>query len=649
MMVRRFGRALARLAAWRALAGFAAAPSRKVRREVRCGLAGFLFVSVAACSSSPPTPPQETPAPGVARVTVEVGSLLLENPGVTEQLTAQALDADGNPVAATVLWESSEPGVVGVAADGTAEGVNVGSALVRARVGEVVSGPVLVSVGALAEDVVRIDSDKIVAEPVFPDGVSPFDVGSSYTVVLREVSPTVGRRWFSKTAAGFPVMGEITSFREVAEGTEVTLEIVPIGSIFRELKVDETLELASEELEVSEEVAANYHVERQGDGYAFTPKSAASVLPQAFDLGPFRCDGNAPPTTLSLGTPGFTLNTGNPTFRFVFDAPIPFVNPGRALFLFTASPRLSVTSGSHRINTNFNNLDVACKIRNGVRQPFSAFGFTFNAALTPGITVGGSYGAGSRTFSARLNATSNVRVGFDCRPPGGCSSLTRANAASAQGQVSLGGLGDLGTTIRDFRAGVFADVLLSVDIPFASLDLFGFRDGYEMTFDLASLQTQATTENPADYQIRKYARVDPFAAVESFVEFLLGEDAAESLGLEPIEFNQLAAQSPRILVASSAGSAPRRTVTVQLDPNRLNFFGTVGSFGLVYNVRGVELVEVRGFGRQTTVRTVGSVVARDGQTRFDFALPADIDTNDLYAAVVPQVMSELPMGTRRVQ
>ncbi len=612
-----------------------------------CWSSLFATLALSACQSGPPTEPPSSAS--AERVVVPEGSLLLENIGALQTLTAQTLDAEGNPVEGSIVWESSNPAVVSVDQAGNAKGHAVGSALLRARSGDAVSAPILASVGSLAETVVRIESSKIVAEPVFPVGVSPFDVGKTYTVILQDVSPTVGKLWFSKTSTGFPVMGEIVSSRSVATGTEVTLEIVPMATIFSALKVYETLELVSEEVTVSEDVKRAYNVQRARDGtFTFTPKTRNSVLPQAFDIGPFRCNGDTPPTTFDLGTPSFTLNTGSPTFRFVFDLPVPFVTAGRASFLFTASPQLTVSSGNHRINTNFNGLDVACKIRNGVTQTFSALGFSFEATLTPGLTLGGSYGAGSRTFSARARTSGAVRLGFDCRPPAGCTNLTRAGNLTAQGNVSLGSLGTLATTIRDLKAGVFADVLLSVRVPFGKLDLFEVREGYEMTFDLASVTTQIADNNPADYQLRKYYRVDPFTAVKSFVELLLGSDAADSLGLEPLEFNELAAQSPLVLSASIGGSTLLRTVDVLLDDERDEFFSTISPFGLGYNIQSVQLIEVQGIGRQRTLRTVSSVSPRDSQLSFQFRLPRDVNANNLYVAIVPNVLSELPLGIRRV-
>lgn len=615
----------------------------------------LLFIT--ACQSTPtPTPNEPTPTPqpsAVTSVSVAEGSVLLENIGSSQKLTVKVLDDKGNPVNTSVTWESSKPEIVKVNADGTAEGLAVGSAVLRAKVGDKVSGPVLASVGALADGVVRIESEKIVSAPVFAEGATPFDVGTQYSVVLKDVSPSAGKLWFSKTADGFPVMGKVISSEPVADGVKVSLEIVPIGEIFKDLKVDETLELASQEIEVSEEIRANYTIEKIADGsYNFTPKSKDSVLAPAFDIGPWKCSGTMPPTTVTLGIPSFNLNTGNPTFEFTFAVPIPFVSAGSAKFLFTANPRLTVTSGTHTINANFNNLNLSCKFKNGVKQSFSAFGFNFNASLTPGITVGGSYGAGTRTFSARIDARSTIRLGFECRPPNGCTNLTQGNSGQVQGQVTLGGLGNLVGTIRDFKAGVFADVLLNVEIPLVSLDVFEFREGYEMTFDLVSLQRQISESNPADYQLRKYLRVDPFVAVKSFVSFLLGSSTANSLGLNPIEFNQLSVQSPLITAATLTLNTTtlQRNVSVTLDPNRVNFFGLASPFGLLYNVQKVRLIEVDA--NNVPIRTVREVTATSGQTNFTLNVPflqPQVNTDRLHVTIVPVILQDIPVGTRDVQ
>lgn len=605
-------------------------------------LALGIAVGLAACGNQPS-------GPQVAKVVITTHSVLLENVGATQRLSAQALDNQGNPVAASITWESSKPANISVDPQGVAKGVAVGSSQLRAVVGNVKSAPLIAAVGALASNVVRIPDAKVVSGSAFANGCGPFEVGCQYTAVLKEVSPTAGTLWFSKAPDGSPVQGKVISSQPVAEGIQVTFEVVPIGDIFGDLKVDEEVELPSEELVVSEALRANYNVQHLGDGsYQFTPKAGAlGVGPLDFENSFLKCTGNMPQSTLTFGQPSFTLNLGNPRIAFSFEAPIPFVRPGFVRFLFTASPSVRINSGTHTINSNFNNQSLRCTFKNGISQPFQLLGFGFTAKLVPGITVGGSFGAGSRSFSARLNASSNVRLGFECRPPAGCTNLTQGNAGSVQGVVTLSGLGNLGSTIRDLRAGAFANVSISADAPvIGSLGLFNFTEGYSMDFDLAPLATQINDNNPAGYLLSRSLRIDPFAAIKSLVNFLLGSGAANSLGLNPITLNLASVQSPLIQSATASSSSSGTTVSVSLDPNRINFFGTVAPFGLLYNVQKVQLIRKEANGTLTDVR---EQTASSGQTTFTLNLSTGESVANLYATVVPVVLSEIPVATVKVQ
>lgn len=619
----------------------------KSTNPVLAGLVLGLAMVLAACGNQPGSNPG---GPQVAKVVITTHAVLLENVGATQQLSAQAFDNRGNPVAANISWESSKPANISIDAQGVAKGAAVGSSQLRAVVGGVKSAPLVAAVGALANGVVRIPDAKVVSGPAFGNGCGPFEVGCQYTAVLKEVSPTAGTLWFSKAPDGSPVQGKVVSSQPVAEGIQVTFEVVPIGDIFKDLKVDEVVDLPSDELEVSEALRANYNVEPLGDGsYQFTPKAGAlGVRPLDFENGFLRCRGSLPQSTITFGQPSFTLNLGNPRLAFSFEAPIPFVTAGFVRFLFTANPSVRINSGTHTINANFNNQSLRCTFKNGISQPFQLLGFGFTAKLVPGLSVGGSFGAGSRSFSARVNASSNVRLGFECRPPAGCSTLTQGNAGSVQGVVTLSGLGNLASTIRDLQAGAFANVSISADAPvIGSLELFNFAEGYSMDFDLAPLETQISDNNPANYALSRSLQIDPFAAIKSLVSFLLGSGAGNSLRLDPIRLNLASVQSPLIQSVTADSSISGTTVTVRLDPNRVNFFGTVAPFGLLYNVQKVQLIRRETNGTLTLVqeRTPSS----SGQTTFNFSLLTGTSLANLYVTVVPVVLSEIPLGTAKVQ
>lgn len=127
----------------------------------------------------------EVPAPA----TVEVGDAL--------QLSATALDADGNPVAdAPITWRAADPTVT-VSATGLVTGVSVGTGRVQARNGSLGSNLVTITVIARADTLILVgDSIRSVAADVTTSG--------DLVTALRTFSPDapVGSR---------PVIYAITS------------------------------------------------------------------------------------------------------------------------------------------------------------------------------------------------------------------------------------------------------------------------------------------------------------------------------------------------------------------------------------------------------------------------------------------------------
>lgn len=115
--------------------------------------------------------------------------------------------------------------------------------------------------------------------------------------------------------------------------------------------------MENQEASFSEETKAVYTIERVSAGnYRFTPKSNVNLLdPAAFTVGSFLCDVAFPTTAITLSRPSFNLSTGNPQVQFIFD-PL----AGRVRFFFSANPSLTINSGNQIINSNFDNVSLAC-------------------------------------------------------------------------------------------------------------------------------------------------------------------------------------------------------------------------------------------------------------------------------------------------
>lgn len=506
------------------------------------GLLALLF-GLAACGGSPMPAPGPGPGPGpgpsptVSRIVLAQDDVLLENVGVSERLSARLLDAQGREVTGAVTWQVEKGAVASVAADGTVTGRSVGSTIVRATANGLTSAPIVVAVADLKDSVTRVPNERVVSPPVFASGAAPFQLGSRYTVVMRDVSPTAGRLWFSKAADGTPIQGQVVSSRPVANGVEVTLEVVPLGDVFDKLVVNESFELSSEDVTIPEATAAHFGVQRQSNGdLVLTPNKAPSgdkVGALAFNAGPFRCTGSDIEGKILLGSPSFRFNFGRPKVEVEVVIDSNFIdgqNTSKARFLFTANPSLRMSSGNHTLVADLNNVEVKCKLREGFEQavPTGIPLVNLEANLIPGIELGGSYGAGRRSFEARLYASANVRFGFDCRAStGSCQNLSTGVNGTVQGNVILGETGTLGENIRDLKIGVFGDVKITGTAPLVGdIDLGSMREGYLMEYDLAPLANQIADNNPAGYTLRHYQVIDPFTSMRNLVSFLLGRGDA---------------------------------------------------------------------------------------------------------------------------
>src|SRR6185503_8098820 len=135
------------------------------------------------------------------------------------ELTAVALDADGNQVAATFTWSSSTPDQVAVDEHGTVTAVSeLGSATITAETGGVRSDPAVVATVALHPGTLVVTDDQVVeaGEPFTPDGAAPEEV-AQMDVRLRGVDPPAAGTIV--VSADSAVGGQVVSAEE--DGGEV--------------------------------------------------------------------------------------------------------------------------------------------------------------------------------------------------------------------------------------------------------------------------------------------------------------------------------------------------------------------------------------------------------------------------------------------
>lgn len=237
-------------------------------RAFLIGVVTLLF-SLAGCAQRPPDL-------GIQQIVVTHGSLLFTGQGQSQQLSAVALDAQGQIVAVEVQWSSSRPETVSVDAAGKANArSDLGSSQIVASVGEVRSAPVLAVVAQVNEGVVLLTDAQIISEatPLTPEAVP--EIGVQYRVTLKDVAaPAVGTTLMGTGEK--PLAGRVLSTAATGEGLEVVLELVPPDALFSNVKISEVISLDNAETTPVPEV---------GQSSAIAPQDTEQ-------LGPFTCEVN---------------------------------------------------------------------------------------------------------------------------------------------------------------------------------------------------------------------------------------------------------------------------------------------------------------------------------------------------------------------
>ncbi|NJK45337.1 MAG: hypothetical protein HC933_14645 [Pleurocapsa sp. SU_196_0] len=126
-----------------------------------------LLLAIACTQTPSPQPPAPPPPPppdanAIVRLEVSPAALLMTTETEKRQLTVRALNAAGQDVNAAITWTSSRPEQVSVSGSGELEArVGLGASQIVARVGDVKSAPVLVSVAQPAAGVTLLQDAQV--------------------------------------------------------------------------------------------------------------------------------------------------------------------------------------------------------------------------------------------------------------------------------------------------------------------------------------------------------------------------------------------------------------------------------------------------------------------------------------------------------
>lgn len=601
------------------------------------GLALFSLL-LASCTGKPEVGP-------AVRITIEPSARLFAKAGETAQLRAQAYDATGEPVAASITWRSSRPETIAVDPTGllTAR-VDNGSTQIVAEGGGVAAVPVLAVVTPLPPGSILLKDAQILGDPVASDPTAKPSVANTYRVVLSGVpAPAVGALVVNTESK--PVAGRVVSASPEGDRTTVTLKLVPGRELFPQLKLSETFDLTKAELVLNPALAATYDIARHGNTLTLTPKDASArsstgegkrqaLTSNEIALGPFTCE----PSLTGLNRLPILLS--NPpvlslTQSFAFDV------------VFTAErglERLALHGGvgasydgSVTVSLAFEGA-LPCELEIGaIRIPIGGPLSLLVGGLIPlkiGFEIGGRLTIASVSVGAKAQASAEAELGIACAGGGPCQ-LVRSLTGTAEAKpvFTLPSLGDLR---YEPQFSVFGKAELAIGNPLLRALRFAAVEaqmGPKLEGSFAPWRAQIeATDYASTYGLAFESRVGVGSDLGGALE-LLGLDRIDAVELRG---SVALASSPVGTVSAnvtSFASGDTVDVTVNLDPAKVNFFPVLGP----YNVKEIVLVKRVASGEP---RTLARVPASSGQSvfRVSFRATESGQITELYAFVTTTIL-----------
>lgn len=572
-----------------------------------------------------------TPAAPVARVEIISDSAWLPGNGQTRQLAAQAYDAAGNPVSATISWTSSRTSQVAVDASGRLTSqVAAGSAQITAQAGGVSSAPLLAYVASPAAGVVLVDDASIVGQPVETDPAATPNLANTYQVTLSGIAPpAVGTLLLGRGDKS--LAGKVTAVTTTGAQTVATLQLVPLPELFADLKIEEILDLSRAEVLIPADVEAQFNVARNGNTWSFTPKATRTTQrarPQAVtgtharDILPFRsCDvgleGYDELSNLPIGleppTFGITLS---PSLDVRYDR-----LSGLTRFVVSAEPKVTMGATLQASVPIKGALECSLQLF-ALRLPIGGPLAFFIGGMVP-VGVGFELEATVTLATFKIGAQSEIgtklSAGWNC--PGPTCEFVRSIEDST---ATLTPVFDAPNPVEDARLE-------------SKLNLFGYLEAELGNPFLRSLRFKAFEERlgakfkgnfappvaqvldaayAADYTLSATGEAKLGTGINDIVT-LLGLGSLTSIDLD---IERELARSPRALKVeadrATFATGDMINAKVTLDPATLNFLG-------VYNVDSVQLR--RRVGSVTEV--LATLNASTGQQVFDLSVTAPNDGN----------------------
>jgi len=582
----------------------------------------------------PPPPPTSNPPPPpppvVGSVEIEQTGLLLTETGQKRQLRARVIDTNGNPMTKTVTWTTTTGGSVNgarisVSADGLATANGNGIAQIVATADGVASLPLIGVVTPVAPDSILLTDAQIVGDPRSPDPNAAFDPGKSYDITLTDIAtPAVGAILINTESK--PVAGRVLAATANGVQSSVTLEVLPIPTLFPALEIREIIDLSQADLVVEDELRETYDIKRVGKNYVFVKKPGTQKLGRvAASKAEFECESDG---GLNIDMP--------PVFSFSLDPKldVQFGFNGLERLVVSLDPTFVAQIGL--IGELGFNTSVTCELEVGTFRPRIGGAFSFLAGVTipwgMGFKFENKVAAMSMELSAAWQSSAKLELGLDC--PGGdeCNHVNELSDLKQEFKPTLKIEGESIHVEPSVSVYLYENVEFELLAGFLDFQVLSAKVGLELGGSFGILNAQIS---------------DPKYAAEYGLKAIGSLSFADDLNdLVAIVFGNTIPLPDLISFEASIGRSPSGVVRADranlVAGERVNFEIEIEGEYLVPLLRRVYNIErlllIRRNGDAGTV--VASIDATDDQRLFSMPYVPDVsgNTSDYYVFVVTSVL-----------
>lgn len=576
----------------------------------------LLLTGFTACPVTPT-------APKLTRIEIAPISVLLTVAGQTHAFTAQGFDQNNQAFQTAFTWVSSNPSAVSVNNMGEASAlISLGSAQLRAKVGDLESPPVSVIIAQPAPGAILVSDAQVLIgpEPLDPDHA--LELGAQSKLTLTGVSGLAPGTILLASEAK-PVGGRVVSVTDAGNGKlEVILEAVTLPEMLAHYSIEGRYSIR-EEFSSSDQTKTA------------SPRSETDEF--SFSWGPLKC---------KLGG-ALTLGGASLTYTFKPDVSVETRFDESIAMVKITGTLTGTIKGTVRLVGQLTGT-ANCKLE--TMRKIIPLGGPIAAIIALQVPAGirADLALTIKTPSAELGfehkTTAKVTAGFSCDMNFGlCANLSDADIKSETKPVLK-----ISDTVTDFRiegnAGLYGFIGLDVGSPIGQavglskpLGILEAFLGARQSFTFASKNTQAKDAAYASkYDLKIYGEFGFGSDMKKALKKVFTTNITTPLALVieiPLDSSPVG-QDKVDKTQVNVGEATK--FTINLDSKSLNYVG------IGYNVERI-LIYRKPPGKTDLEDTpIGSVSTSSGQSEFNWTwtpTKSDVGSNEFYAFVETKPLS----------